>query len=121
MKKLTSLLLALLLLLGTMALFASCQKPEEPHTHEFNTFWNRNPQEHWHDCKDDDCTEVSDKAAHEFGEGVITKAATPTADGERKFTCPVCGQTKTEPVPYSSSNSDGDIDDDLGDDLFDNL
>ncbi|MCQ2602803.1 MAG: hypothetical protein MJ193_02620, partial [Clostridia bacterium] len=35
---------------------------------------------------------------HDYGDGVVTKAATYNADGVRTYTCD-CGQTKTEKIP----------------------
>ncbi len=36
---------------------------------------------------------------HEYGSGVVTKAATETADGVRTFYCVHCGAAKTEAIP----------------------
>ena len=36
---------------------------------------------------------------HDWGEGVVTKAATYTAKGEKTFTCKICGATRTEELP----------------------
>lgn len=41
-----------------------------------------------------------DKVAHTWDEGKITKEATKEADGEKTFTCTVCGETKTEAVKW---------------------
>ena len=38
-------------------------------------------------------------AGHDWGEGVVTKAATYTAKGEKTFTCKTCGATRTEELP----------------------
>jgi hypothetical protein len=43
---------------------------------------------------------VLDKVAHTWDEGKITKEATKEADGEKTFTCTVCGETKTEAVKW---------------------
>lgn len=36
---------------------------------------------------------------HIWDEGVVTKAATCTTDGEKTYTCTCCGETKTEVIP----------------------
>ena len=68
------------------------------HDHDFLETWTFNSTHHWHECED--CDEVKGKAEHEWDAGVITTAPTPTADGVKKFTCEVCGKTKTEAVAY---------------------
>ncbi len=39
-------------------------------------------------------------ANHTWDAGVVLKPATASEDGEKKYTCRVCGATKTETVPY---------------------
>ncbi len=39
------------------------------------------------------------KAQHQWDDGVITKEATPTEEGELLYTCAACGKTKTEVIP----------------------
>lgn len=41
---------------------------------------------------------VIPKKDHTFGEGVVTKAATCTEDGEKTYTCSVCSETKVETI-----------------------
>lgn len=41
----------------------------------------------------------TDKTPHTYDEGVVTKAATCTKDGEKTFTCSRDGATKTEVIP----------------------
>ena len=38
---------------------------------------------------------------HIWNGGVVTTEATAGAEGERTYTCTVCGATKTEPIPYT--------------------
>lgn len=66
------------------------------HTHSFEGDWQSDDHEHWHQCV---CGEKADVAAHEWDEGVVTKAPTQNADGEKTFTCKVCGKVKTEIIP----------------------
>ena len=43
--------------------------------------------------------DFTDKTPHTYDEGVVTKAATCTEDGEKTFTCSRDGATKTEVIP----------------------
>ena len=67
--------------------------------HHFSAAWSKDATDHWHDCIDADCSEMSSKAAHSWDAGTVTTAATYTADGLKTYACTVCGQTKTESVP----------------------
>ena len=58
--------------------------------------WQRDGTNHWHQFA---CGTIMDKAAHTWGDGVVTKGATCTEPGEKTFTCNVCKATKTEPIP----------------------
>lgn len=71
------------------------------HECEFSAEWSKDAISHWHECTDEDCTEIADKADHVWDEGVITTPATQEADGVRTFTCAVCAQTKTEAVAFT--------------------
>ena len=41
---------------------------------------------------------VVDALGHSFDEGIVTKAPTTDAEGEKTFTCTVCGEKKTEAI-----------------------
>lgn len=41
---------------------------------------------------------MSEKAAHKWDNGVVSKEASETADGEKLYTCTVCQATKTEKI-----------------------
>ena len=43
---------------------------------------------------------------HRWDEGVITKPATRTEEGEKTFTCTVCQTTRTEPIPMLTPEPD---------------
>ena len=77
-------------------LFISCNG--EPHIHTFASGWTYDASYHWHEptCGHD---VVSGKAEHSWDDGVITKEATHTEDGEKTYTCTVCGKTKAEIIP----------------------
>ena len=51
-------------------------------------------------CNNDGCTHTR-VTNHIWNEGEVTKYPTETEEGERKLTCTVCGETKTERIPVS--------------------
>ena len=54
---------------------------------------------HWQTCKRDGCNVTSAAEKHISDEGKITKEPTAAAEGEKTFTCTVCGLVlRTEPV-----------------------
>ena len=54
---------------------------------------------HWQTCKRDGCNATSTAEKHISDEGKITKEPTAAAEGEKTFTCTVCGLVlRTEPV-----------------------
>ena len=73
----------------------------EGHEHSFSSKWYSDNEYHWHECS---CGEKKDKAAHDWDSGVVTKEATETEDGEKVYTCIVCGGKKTVVI-----NKDGTI------------
>ena len=66
------------------------------HTHKFAKEWTKDGTYHWHAATCEHTEEVSDKAAHSFGDWTVTKAATCTEKGEKKTTCTTCGYEETE-------------------------
>ena len=95
MKKILTIVIAALTVVMCFAL-VSCG-----HECEFKSEWSKDATHHWHDCTDEKCELVSDKAEHTWNEGVVTTPATESAEGVKTFTCTVCGQTKTEPVAFT--------------------
>ncbi len=75
--------------------------PAKGHTHNYSSKWTNNGDKHWHECN---CGAKSDEAAHKWNSGVITKQPTCAANGEKTFSCTVCGKTKTESVPNNSNH-----------------
>ena len=74
------------------------------HEHSWSSEWSKDGTHHWHDCTAEGCTVTNnaDKdgyAEHVWDEGTVTKPATKTEKGEEKFTCTVCGATKTVEIP----------------------
>ncbi len=77
------------------------------HTHSYGTEWKSNSNNHWHEC---DCGAKNSIAAHTWDSGTITVQPTTDREGEKRFTCTVCGRTKTESVgklPQSHTHSYG--------------
>ena len=81
--------------------------PTLDHTHKFADDWSSDESSHWHAST---CGhEVKDgEAAHEWDDGEITKAATCTEEGEKTYTCTVCGHTRTESVAKSAHTEETD-------------
>lgn len=102
MKRLSALLLTLLLLLPTLALLPSCNK----HECTFADEWLHDDTDHWRACTGEDCVEISEKSAHAWNEGEITTDATQEADGVKTYTCSVCSHTKTESVAFTGMTED---------------
>ncbi len=66
----------------------------EKHKHVFSTDWSKDDDYHWHAAE---CghTDAEEKIKHTFDDGVVTKEATETEEGEKTYTCTICGKTKT--------------------------
>ena len=95
MKKITSILLLVAMLLMAATLSACGHKCAPADA------WTTDGTNHWHKCTDDSCTEIFDKAAHTWNDGSVTKTATQEAAGTKTFTCSVCNATKTESIPFT--------------------
>ncbi len=65
--------------------------------HNYGAWTKRNDTQHQRVCAND-ATHV-EKANHTWNAGVVTKAATESAEGVKTYTCSVCGGTKTEKIP----------------------
>ena len=94
MKKLNLSLLILLLSISMIG-FTGCKDPEPPHEHEFSDSWSKDGTYHWHAATCEHTTEVSEKAAHTFGEYVSNNDATTETDGTKTRECSVCGYKDT--------------------------
>ncbi len=67
-----------------------------PHTHSFDSIWEKDASKHWHLCY---CGEKSDVASHSYGSWKTTRAATINATGEQKRSCNDCKFTETKTIP----------------------
>ncbi len=72
------------------------EKPAIGHT--FATDWTKDATHHWHKATCEHSSEVSDKAEHDWNEGVETTAPDYGTTGVKTYTCNTCGQTKTETI-----------------------
>lgn len=77
------------------------------HSHAFGKNYLSDESYHYRECENQECSEISDKAAHDFGEWQISKAATCTSNGEKYRECKTCGY-KTEEVIQASGHIIGD-------------
>ena len=83
------------------------EKLPESHKHSYGTEWKFDSNNHWHECS---CGEKSSTAAHTWDSGTVTVQPTTDKEGEKTFTCTVCGRTKTETLgklPPSHKHSYG--------------
>ena len=94
MKKILSLLFLLTLTCFTLV---ACENSEEQpvHEHTFATMYSCDEEYHWYQATCEHTEEAKNKEEHEWDEGVVTKEPTTKAEGEKKFTCSVCGYEKT--------------------------
>lgn len=67
-----------------------CEVESEKHEHTFSKEWTSDAIAHWHVATCEHKTEISDIAAHTFGEWKVTKEATEKQGGEKKRICSVC-------------------------------
>ena len=75
------------------------EKLQHTHKYDMDAWVNTDESGHYRPttCEHEDKTK--DFAEHTFDEGVVTKEAGYGVVGEKKFTCTVCGYSKTEEIP----------------------
>ena len=95
MKNYLKTLIAVFLCCIFPVVFCSCKPKEE---HHFATEWASDETNHWHECTDENCTEVSDKNAHDFDAGKVV-------DHKMVYTCQTCGKTKENALEHSYSDT----------------
>ena len=98
MKRIASILLSVCMCFFVLVIFTSC---EEEHTHTYKTEWGKDSTYHWHECEGENCLEISDKAEHTWDEGTITNEATAQEEGEKSYSCTVCGAIKGEKIEFT--------------------
>lgn len=74
------------------------------HVHEFETTWTTNETEHWHKCKDSDCTEKNSLGNHEFAWTEKTPAGFHQ-DKEEKGICSVCSYETSRAIENTATHT----------------
>ena len=95
MKKQIGIFTAILFAVST--LMVSCSP--EVHEHTFAEEWSSDETSHWHAATCGHTTELSGKAAHNFGDWQVTKEPTCTQEGKKIVYCTVCEYEKEETIP----------------------
>ena len=85
MKRVLSMIMAIVTCLSCCVLLASCG-----HECEWAADWSKDATHHWKACTDAECAEVNEKAEHTWDAGV------EVAFGATQYTCSVCAQTKVD-------------------------
>ncbi|MBE6600326.1 MAG: hypothetical protein E7640_03910 [Ruminococcaceae bacterium] len=98
MKKILLTILIISLICSVTAVFASC---DEEHVHSFPENWVYDENSHWHECSDDLCIEISEKADHVWGEETVVEEATPESEGTSEKKCTVCGASESSSVTFA--------------------
>ena len=75
--------------------FAGCQINSDNHEHSFSKDWTSDATDHWYAATCEHTKEVSDKAAHTFGDYVSNNDATTESDGTKTRKCSACGYEDT--------------------------
>lgn len=79
--------------------------PSLEHTHDFREYWTNDETSHWHTCNG--CSEVKDKAAHQWVDGKIMKWPTCKEEGIQTYSCSVCGITEERILPITEHRFGG--------------
>ena len=120
MKRFTKAVLTVLTGAGLLLALTGCNWGSDSHEHTYSDEWTSDETNHWHACTGSDCTEVSEKEAHTFGEWDSTTGkrvctvcnyeescehtfgdytsnndATLESDGTKSRSCTVCGYVET--------------------------
>ncbi len=74
--------------------------------HAYGAWTPLNDTQHQRVCAND--ASHIETADHQWNDGEITKQPTEEAEGEKTFTCIVCGATRTEPIPKLEPESSDD-------------
>jgi len=65
------------------------------HTHVYDKEWKSDDNQHWHECK---CGEKSDLGDHNWNDGTVTVEPTTEKEGVKLYSCRECGALKKEAV-----------------------
>lgn len=107
MKRITSLLLAVLLSAG-LAVFPVTAA--EGHVHVWSDKWSKDETHHWHDCTAEGCDITDNSQKNGYGEHqgdwTVTQEAGERTAGKRYRTCTVCGYFQYEITPAALPTAD---------------
>ncbi len=79
--------------------------PSLGHTHKYDGQWKHDADGHWKACS---CGNESEKEAHRWDAGVVTREPTSSVVGRKTFTCQDCGYERTESIDtVSAGNNPG--------------
>ena len=92
-KSLFTILAIAIVFVLSLSVLAACNNNK----HEFSSDWKFDETNHWHECTTKNHTDTTEKAPHEFKEEV-TKQADYGVEGEKTFTCTVCGYSYTQDI-----------------------
>lgn len=70
--------------------------------HEWETAWSADDVHHYLKCQH--CPAGINYNEHSYDQVIVTTPATCTTDGERTYTCSVCGHVKHEVIPATGHN-----------------
>ncbi len=93
-KSLITILALVFTLVLSVAMLSACKSKK----HVYSNEWKFDQTSHWHECTTKKHSDTSEKIAHDFNDGEVTKAPTEEAEGVKTFTCNTCGYKKTETV-----------------------
>ncbi len=100
-----SLLLCLVMLVCALT-FTACDENIESHQHTFGDTWAYDEQYHWHECDNETCTEVADKAEHQWVDKGVTTEPTAESDGVSEKECSVCKAKSSQTVSFNGVSKD---------------
>ena len=92
-KSLFTILAIAIVFVLSLSVLAACNNNK----HEFSSDWKFDETNHWHECTTKEHTDTTEKTPHEFKEEV-TKQANYGVEGEKTFTCTVCGYSYTQDI-----------------------
>ena len=68
--------------------------------------WESEADSHWQECS---CGHKTNAEAHQWNQGTVTKEPTESAEGEKTYTCVICGAKKVESVEMLEENTENGV------------
>lgn len=84
---------------NSMVKFVATHGPNDPHT---PGAWQSDADTHWQACTD--CGEIMESQPHSWDAGSVTKQPNCKEAGIKTYTCTVCGGTRTESIPKTTTH-----------------